>query len=658
MKKNLFPLIFLSAFIFQFTSFELNSEHAQEKTEQVTLQHEVTVTLKLIQVFVTDKEGNPITDLTKSDFILHDNGKLQDITDFERHVLIPKPVEKVEEEKPAPAMEVPSKMNLKYFFLIDMGSIDLPGISKSKKAAFHFIDTQCQPTDEIGVLSYSPSGGIILHEYLTTDHQKVKESIKAISPVGEGRSWGLPVSTGGRISRDEAPRGEFDRPQNPQGNYSMTMARQFSLAMKDFAQSLRYIPGNKNVIFFSAGFPRALLYARNDSSFRESYQQMSKELGSANSPVYTVNTAGTGTTGDHSLELLSDLSGGKYFDNVEYYEVIAEEIQSTTGNYYVLGYYIAEQWDGKYHTIDVKVTRKGCQVYAQGGYFNPKPFKKYSKFEKQLHLIDLAFAERPKFQDPLNFSLITLPYSDKDLSNVVILAELPIEKIREVVEGKTEIVNIVVDEQNNAIEFDRGEEDFSDYSEEKIFYYSISSLPPGTYKIRVVIRNLETGKGAVASSSVVIPASSGSGLNLSPPLLLIPGKKANYIKLTKPQKKGTESQSASLMSAFPFDSTKYTPVVEELDQGISKLLAVLRSSIIDIQEPEVELKAHLLQHSTAQRTPLSFSVISAEKEEQTDILLIEFQLPELQAGEYSLNLLAEEMTTQSRSLVTRAFRVK
>ncbi len=659
MKKYLFLLILLSTFLFQPGPLRSNSERTQEKVDQVTLQHEVTVTLKLIQVYVTDKKGNPITDLTKSDFILYDNGKLQEITDFERHILLPKPEEKIEEKKPAPASKTPSKMNRKYFFLIDMGRNDLPGITKSKKAALHFVDTQCQPSDEIGVLSYSSLGGLVLHEYLTTDHQKIKDSIKGLSAVQSGNRWGLPMSTGGRISRDEAPRGEYDRPQNPEGNYSITMARQFALAMKEFAKSLRYIPGHKNVIFFSAGFPRALLYARNDSSFRESYQQMSKELGSSNSPVYTVNTEGTGSTGDHSLELLSDLSGGKYFDNVEYYERIAEEIQNTTSNYYVLGYYIGEQWDGKYHTIDVKVKRKGCHVHAQGGYFNPKLFKKYSKFEKQLHLIDLAFAENPKFQEPLNFPLIALPYSDKDQSNVVTLSEIPIEKIKEVVEGKTEIVDLIVDEQNTIFEYDRGEKDLSEYSEEKIFYYSISSLSPGTYNCRVVIRNLETGKGAVASASVVIPERPSSGIRLSPPLLLIPGKKANYVKLARPQKKETGRKPLSLMNIFPFDSTKYSPLVGELERRTSKLLAVLRCSAIDVQELEVELAAHLIQHSTKQEIPLSFSILSAENEtEGTDILLIEFQMPELQVGEYSLNLMAEEVTTNSRSLVARTFRVK
>lgn len=659
MRKKIFLLILLFVFSSQSIPQKLNSESIQEKKEQKALQYEVTVILKLVQVYVTDKKGNPITDLTISDFILYDNGKLQKITDFEKHVLLPKPEKKVEETKPAPISRILSKMNRKYFFLIDMARNDIPGIAKSKKAALHFIDTQLQPNDEVGILSYSASRGLFLHEYLTTDHQKIKEGIKGIKDIRGRKGWGLPMRTEGKISRDEAPKGEYDRAPDPEGNYAMTMAHQFAIEIKEFAKSLRYIPGNKNIIFFSAGFPRALLYSRNDSSFRDRYQEMSKELGSSNSPVYAVNTEGTGSMGDHSLELLSELSGGKYFDNVEYYETIAEEIQNTTSNYYVLGYYIGEQWDGKYHEINVKVKRKGSNVYAQGGYFNPKPFTKYSTFEKRLHLIDLALTEKSQFQDPINFPLITLPYSDKNKSNLVMLFEIPIEEIKEVVKGKTEIVNLIIDEQNNIVEFKRVEKDLSKYSEEKIYYYSISSLSPGTYNCRVVIRNLETGKGAVASSSVVIPESLGSGIRLYPPLLLIPGRKANYVKFSKPQKKDTGRESLSLISIFPFNSTKYSPLIEELDQGTSKLYAVLRCSIIDIQEPEVELTAHLIQHSTKQEIPLSFSILSAENQkEKTDILLIEFQMPELLAGEYSLNLMAEEMTTKSRSSITRAFRVR
>ena len=53
----------------------------------VPIQHEVAVTLKLVQVYVTDKEGSPVPDLLAADFDLSDNGKSMTITDFEKHAL-------------------------------------------------------------------------------------------------------------------------------------------------------------------------------------------------------------------------------------------------------------------------------------------------------------------------------------------------------------------------------------------------------------------------------------------------------------------------------------------------------------------------------------------------------------------------------------------
>ncbi len=41
----------------------------QASLSQKPLQHEVSVTLKLIQVYVTDKDGKPVLDLAKDDFI-------------------------------------------------------------------------------------------------------------------------------------------------------------------------------------------------------------------------------------------------------------------------------------------------------------------------------------------------------------------------------------------------------------------------------------------------------------------------------------------------------------------------------------------------------------------------------------------------------------
>jgi hypothetical protein len=62
------------------------SGSGQKDTQEADLKHEVVVTLKLIQVYVTDKKGSPVTDLEKSDFQLWDNGKPVEITGFEKHV--------------------------------------------------------------------------------------------------------------------------------------------------------------------------------------------------------------------------------------------------------------------------------------------------------------------------------------------------------------------------------------------------------------------------------------------------------------------------------------------------------------------------------------------------------------------------------------------
>ncbi len=675
MGKKIFLIGILAALLFFSPRHLLNSEMPQEKKDQQAFQYQVTVILKLVQVYVTDNRGNPVTDLTKDDFILSDNGKLQTITDFERHIMtLPsqkieeKAEEEVKEEKkgaePSPTPMPLSRMNRKFLLLLDLFQTDASGITRSKTAALHFIDTQLQPTDEVGVMTYTLNQGLVLNEYLTADHQKVREAIQKIKSV-PGRMYDP-------FEKDE----ELTEAEK---DLKKTRALQFAKDMAEFAKSLRYIPGFKNVILFSGGISRKMLYdteaegdaygiPKTNPALRDAYDELSKELASSNTPVYAVNTIGTrqllekgegfGELGDHSLKMLSDLSGGQYFSDVATYEAIAEKIQNVTGNYYVLGYYIDEKWDGKYHNIKVEVKRKGCEVHAQKGYFNPRPFAELSEFEKKFHLMDLALSESPYFQEPLEFPLIALPCAKESESNLVLLSELPVETIRAELSGKTEMLTLIFNEENAVIDSSQGEVDFAAFSQKKIFHYSILSLSPGKYKCCVVIRNLKTGKGAVASSSLEIPERQESGLRLYPPLLLIPEKEAHYLRAQKDMKEEAAAANVSLNRIYPFLTNRQTPVTGELEQGVPNLLAILRCSIFGIQDPEVDLTANLVEHASGEKTQLDFSILSSMSQEGIDILLLEFPLPEMKPGEYTLEISAEEFSTQSRSKVTYNFRVK
>ena len=86
MKRGSF-FIFGAILSLLFNITSIGSSVIREEDDQQELQQEVTVTLKLVQVYVTDKKGNPVTDLSQEDFELYDKGKLQKITDFEQHVL-------------------------------------------------------------------------------------------------------------------------------------------------------------------------------------------------------------------------------------------------------------------------------------------------------------------------------------------------------------------------------------------------------------------------------------------------------------------------------------------------------------------------------------------------------------------------------------------
>jgi VWFA-related protein len=162
-----------------FSSFPVSfGQTAHEKP----LQHQVTVSVKLVQVYATGKGGVPVTDLTAADFEVIDNGRRYPVTHFEKHFLdnaeaAPPPAAPT--EAAAPAAVAP--MNRKFFLVFDFAFMDPPAMLRAKNAALEFLDGKLQPSDEIGVLSYQISRGLVLNEYLTTDHARVRTIIEGFS---------------------------------------------------------------------------------------------------------------------------------------------------------------------------------------------------------------------------------------------------------------------------------------------------------------------------------------------------------------------------------------------------------------------------------------------------------------------------------------------
>jgi VWFA-related protein len=158
---------------------------AQQSPQQPPLKYEVTVTLKLIQVYVTDKSGKPVRDLTKDEFRLTDNGKPVTVSAFERHDLAAAPTAGVEAPAPEPAAApepaVAPVLNRKFVILFDFAFNTGHGIVAGVKAARNFLNTEVRPQDELAFVSVSMLKGVKIHEFLTTDHDKVKAALAKVT---------------------------------------------------------------------------------------------------------------------------------------------------------------------------------------------------------------------------------------------------------------------------------------------------------------------------------------------------------------------------------------------------------------------------------------------------------------------------------------------
>jgi hypothetical protein len=128
---------------FLLASFSAAVATASPQQKQETLRHEVTVTMKLLQVYVVDKGSKFVGDLNKEDFEIFENGQAKPVEHFERHVLGGLPAQT---GLAATAATQARTTNRKFLLFIDCAFNSPAGVARAKRAALHFLEAQVLPT--------------------------------------------------------------------------------------------------------------------------------------------------------------------------------------------------------------------------------------------------------------------------------------------------------------------------------------------------------------------------------------------------------------------------------------------------------------------------------------------------------------------------------
>ena len=368
----------------------------------------IRVTTRLIQLNVVaqDRHGNPVTDLTKDDFVLKDAGKDQKISVFslERsdapssgsvggHVVagqtLPPNTFTNRVEHKAGAVTV---------ILFDILNTKLTDYIQAKAQLVKYIK-QMQPDDQVALYVLGRSLKLV-HDFSRSPEALIKavngDKINSINTVAADSD---PAdSDTGNDDLDAA----IDRANQQLSDYlNVSRAQQTLESLQLVAQHVSHIPGRKNLVWISGGFPFSMNQdtmnidnPRDSRDFNEETQKMARFLNDANLAIYAIDARGLFQSAipdasqrgkvntrsappppkiDHQYEtfdIVAERTGGKAFHNTNDITGAIRKAVEDARVTYTIGFYPQDaKWDGQFHKLTLHCTRSGVNIRYRPGYF-------------------------------------------------------------------------------------------------------------------------------------------------------------------------------------------------------------------------------------------------------------------------------------------------
>jgi len=506
---------------------------------------QVTSELVLVNVVVRDKKGNLVRDLKKEDFTLLEDGKRQTISTFD--------FENVDELATAGAAEAavagtapdgsllrPAEKSVALnardrrlmLLFFDFSGMDPEQIDRSVDAAKKFVQTRMQPADLIALVSLATNMRIDLD--FTDDKTKVLSALTAYtSGQGQGFDNGATGSaegtaeTGGAFTADDT-------------DYNTFNADRKLLALQSIMQTLGKISQKKAIIYFSNGISQSGV--DNQSALRAATASAVK----ANVSIYPVDIRGLqafppggeaqnaslhGQSAYNGAAVLNDLSsnaatqetlstlasdtGGKAFFDSNDFGAVFSQVQKDSSAYYVLGFTSTNSLkDGRFRHLKVQLNRPDLKLDFRSGYYAGRDFEHLNRADREQQIQDEIASESPQTdvavyagaayfrQDDSHYYLavsLVIPGSqipfvqakDKDNATIDIIGEVRAGG-KFAVGHLRDTVKLAVDSAQQV-------------RRKNVQYNTGFLLAPGSYHLKFVVRENQTGRMGTFETDVQVP---------------------------------------------------------------------------------------------------------------------------------------------------------
>jgi len=489
-----------------------------------------------IDARVTDAQGNFVRDLTQSDFQILEDGKPQTITAFTRVDL---PVERHDPPlfKTAP-IEPDVQSNLDEFtgrvwvLVLDDLQTKPTRTALVRATARQFIQRYVSANDLAAVVT---TGGFSNATQDFTNNQA-----RLIAAVNKfiGQKAPREINT------------DMERGFKARNTYT---------TLRNLADYLAPVRGRrKAVLWIGEGVDYNItndFTSKDASVIRDAMREVVERANRQNVSFYGIDARGVGAGLDEAIEIsgvpdetnddaavrrevqlaqdslrfVSEETGG--FAIVEKNDMNAsfERIVRDNSSYYVLGYYASnEKLDGKFHKVEVRVSRAGLRVQSRNGYNAPKGKPTANPVTAQVSPDVRDALANPVPTSGVGLTISAAPFSGPgSKTSVAMIVEVNpralkfVERNGRMSEGLE--VHVLAFDQNGKMQ-DGGRTnapmELSARTAEVVQSVGFRvtrrlTLPPGRYLIRVAARELNGGAIGTVGQTVDIPDFTKGQLNLS-----------------------------------------------------------------------------------------------------------------------------------------------
>jgi VWFA-related protein len=521
-----------------------------------TVKFQASTQLVIETVSVTDKNGKPIEGLTAKDFTITEDGVAQTINfcEFQKmqesapaapvaaapesvvaaaaqdNKVAPAVVSQISPERPGDLRYRDRRLIALYF---DMSAMPVPDQLRAQASAVKFIRTQMSPADLMAVMSFS-DGVKVLQDFTNDKGELEKKIVKLFVGEGQGFDAGFNDDSAADIG---SAFGEDD------SEFSLFNTDRQLAALQTAVKMLGQLNEKKVLVYFASGLRlngvdnQAQFQATVNSAIRANVAFFPIDARGlvAQAPMGDATRGSPGGIGMYSgssalamnnnfqksqdtlYGLAADTGGKALLDNNDLSKGIYQAEQSIS-SYYILGYYSANTTlDGRFRRIKIAFNGDpSAKLAYRQGYYAGKQFNKFTTVDKERQLQDALM-----LGDPITELTIVMEVDYFQLNSaeyyVPVVAKIPgselaLARRRGAEHTLIDFIGEVKDEYNVTVANVRDKVDIkltgetaAQLSKQPIQYDTGFTLLPGTYTMKFLARDDETGRIGTYMNKFVIP---------------------------------------------------------------------------------------------------------------------------------------------------------